>query len=43
MPAAGHPTDLEEKILAGIAGEQLVATELGPAGWTAASARRSLP
>ncbi len=29
VPAAGHPTDLEEKIMAGIAGEQLVATELG--------------
>ena len=37
MPAAGHPTDLEEKIMAGIAGEQLVATELGRAlddDWT---------
>jgi hypothetical protein len=35
-PAAG-PTDLEEKIMAGIAGEQLVATELGRAlddDWT---------
>ena len=34
---AGHPTDLEEKIMAGIAGEQLVATELGRAlddDWT---------
>ena len=29
VPAAGHATDLEEKIMAGIAGEQLVATELG--------------
>jgi len=29
VSAAGHPTDLEEKIMAGIAGEQLVATELG--------------
>ena len=37
VPAAGHPTDLEEKIMAGIAGEQLVATELGRAlddDWT---------
>ncbi len=37
MPAAGHPTDLESKILAGIAGEDLVATELGRAlddDWT---------
>ena len=37
IPAAGHTTDLEEKILAGIAGEQLVATELGRAlddDWT---------
>src|SRR6266700_3545662 len=37
VPAAGHPTDLEEKIRAGIAGEQLVATELGRAlgaDWT---------
>src|SRR6266704_5401439 len=37
VQAAGHPTDLEEKIRAGIAGEQLVATELGRAlddGWT---------
>jgi len=36
IPAAGH-TDLEEKIMAGIAGEQLVATELGRAlddDWT---------
>src|SRR6266550_1227058 len=31
VPAAGHPTDLEEKIMAGIAGEQLVATELSRA------------
>jgi hypothetical protein len=30
IPSAGH-TDLEEKIIAGIAGEQLVATELGRA------------
>lgn len=29
VPAAGHSTDAEEKIMAGIAGEQLVATELG--------------
>jgi Nuclease-related domain len=29
VPAAGHATDLEERIRAGIAGEQLVATELG--------------
>jgi hypothetical protein len=29
VSAAGPPTDLEEKIMAGIAGEQLVATELG--------------
>jgi Nuclease-related domain len=37
VPAAGHTTDLEEKILAGMAGEQLVATELGRAlddDWT---------
>jgi hypothetical protein len=37
VPAAGHRTDLEEKIMAGIAGEQLVATELGRAlddDWT---------
>jgi hypothetical protein len=37
VPAAGHPTDLESKIMAGIAGEQLVATELGRAlddDWT---------
>jgi hypothetical protein len=37
VPAAGHPTGLEEKIMAGIAGEQLVATELGRAlddDWT---------
>jgi hypothetical protein len=37
VPAAGHRTDLEEKIAAGIAGEQLVATELGRAlddDWT---------
>jgi len=37
VPAAGHRTDLEEKILAGIAGEDLVATELGRAlddDWT---------
>jgi hypothetical protein len=37
IPAAGHPTDLEEKIMAGIAGEQLVAAELGRAlddDWT---------
>ena len=36
VPSAGH-TDLEEKIMAGIAGEQLVATELGRAlddDWT---------
>jgi hypothetical protein len=30
-PAAGRPTDLEEKVMAGIAGEDLVATELGRA------------
>jgi Nuclease-related domain len=37
VPVAGHSTDLEEKIMAGIAGEQLVATELGRAlddDWT---------
>ena len=37
VPVAGHPTGLEEKIMAGIAGEQLVATELGRAlddDWT---------
>src|SRR5207244_1213350 len=37
VSAAGHPTDLEEKIMAGIAGEQLVAAELGRAlddDWT---------
>ena len=36
IPAAGH-TDLEEKLMAGIAGEQLVAVELGRAlddDWT---------
>ena len=36
VPSAGH-TDLEEKLMAGIAGEQLVATELGRAlddDWT---------
>jgi hypothetical protein len=37
VPAGGHPADLESKIMAGIAGEQLVATELGRAlddDWT---------
>ncbi len=43
IPAAGH-TDLEEEILAGIAGEQLVAAELGQAlddDWTLLSGYRN--